>query len=85
MEEEPRVLEFTGEDSPVSHAYGTNGIITEIEIPLAPAYDWVEPVRRPSRTSTSALRFADLANQDGILIKLCTVFEAPSARTISSA
>jgi FAD/FMN-containing dehydrogenase len=26
----------------VSHAYGTNGIITEVEMPLAPAYDWVE-------------------------------------------
>ncbi len=43
MEEEPRVLEFRGEElARVSHAYGTNGIITEIEMPLAPAYDWVE-------------------------------------------
>jgi hypothetical protein len=43
MEAEPRILEFTGEDlARVSHAYGTNGIITEIEMPLAPAYDWVE-------------------------------------------
>ena len=43
MEAEPRVLEFTGEElHRVSHAYGTNGIITEIEMPLAPAYDWVE-------------------------------------------
>ncbi len=38
MEEEPRILEFTGEElARVSHAYGTNGIITEIEMPLAPA------------------------------------------------
>ena len=37
MEAEPRVLEFRGEElARVSHAYGTNGIITEIEIPLAP-------------------------------------------------
>ena len=42
MEEVPRILEFTGEElARVSHAYGTNGIITEIEMPLAPAYDWV--------------------------------------------
>jgi FAD/FMN-containing dehydrogenase len=43
MEEEPQVLELTGEDlHKVTHAYGTNGIITEIEMPLAPAYDWVD-------------------------------------------
>ncbi len=43
MEADPRVLEFRGEElARVSHAYGTNGIITEIEMPLAPAYDWVE-------------------------------------------
>jgi FAD/FMN-containing dehydrogenase len=43
MEEEPRVLDLTGEELPrVSHAFGTNGIITEIEMPLAPAYDWTE-------------------------------------------
>ncbi|MEM1102340.1 MAG: FAD-binding oxidoreductase, partial [Pseudomonadota bacterium] len=41
MEEEPRAMDITGEDlHRVSHAYGTNGIITEIEIPLTAAYDW---------------------------------------------
>jgi FAD/FMN-containing dehydrogenase len=39
------VLELTGEDlHKVTHAYGTNGIITEIEMPLAPAYDWVDAI-----------------------------------------
>jgi FAD/FMN-containing dehydrogenase len=28
----------------VIHAYGTNGIITEVEMPLAPAYDWVDVI-----------------------------------------
>ena len=33
MEEEPRILEFRGDELPrVSHAYGTNCIITENEI-----------------------------------------------------
>lgn len=78
MEEEPRVLEFRGEElARVSHAYGTNGIITEIEMPLAPAYDWVE-LFVAFDAFTPAMEFAeDLANQDGILIKLATVFEAP--------
>ncbi|MEO0700919.1 MAG: FAD-binding oxidoreductase [Pseudomonadota bacterium] len=80
MEEEPRVLEFRGEElARVSHAYGTNGIITEIEMPLAPAYDWVE-MFVTFDDFTPAMEFAEeLANEDGILIKLATVFEAPVA------
>ncbi len=82
MEEEPRVLEFTGEElARVSHAYGTNGIITEIEMPLAPAYDWVEMFVE-TRDFMEAVAFTeDLANQDGILMKLGTVFEAPVAHS----
>ncbi|MDU8942978.1 FAD-binding oxidoreductase [Ovoidimarina sediminis] len=80
MEEEPRVLEFRGEElARVSHAYGTNGIITEIEMPLAPAYDWTEMFVAFDEF-TSAMAFAEeLANHDGILIKLANVFEAPIA------
>jgi FAD/FMN-containing dehydrogenase len=68
----------TGEElARVSHAYGTNGIITEIEMPLAPAYDWVE-MFVAFDDFMEAARFAeDVANEDGILIKLATVFEAP--------
>src|SRR6056297_836324 len=79
MEEEPRVLEFRGEElARVSHAYGTNGIITEIEIPLAPAYDWVE-MFVATKDFMEATRFTDaLANQDGILLKLASVYEAPA-------
>ncbi len=80
MEEQPRILEFRGEElARVSHAYGTNGIITEIEIPLAPAYDWVE-MFVATDDFMAATRFAEeLANLDGVLIKLATVFEAPIA------
>lgn len=80
MEAEPRILEFRGEElARVSHAYGTNGIITELELPLAPAYDWTE-MFVATDGFMDAVRFAeDLANQDGILMKLGTVFEAPIA------
>lgn len=80
MEAEPRILEFRGEELPrVSHAYGTNGIITELEMPLAPAYDWTE-MFVATDDFMEAARFAeDVANQDGILIKLASVFEAPVA------
>jgi len=80
MEETPRILEFTGEElARVSHAYGTNGIITEIEMPLAPAYDWVE-MFVTSEDFAAAMAFADdLANADGILIKIASLYEAPTA------
>jgi len=81
MEETPRILEFTGEElARVSHAYGTNGIITEIEMPLAPAYDWVE-MFVATKDFMAAVEFSEgLANQDGILIKLASVYEAPIAK-----
>ncbi len=81
MEEEPRVLEFTGEAlHRVSHAYGTNGIITELEMPLAPAYDWVG-MFLTFDDFPAALDFGyGLAAEDGLLVKLVTVFQAPIAQ-----
>ncbi len=80
MEARPRILDFTGSDlARVSHAYGTNGVVTEIEMPLAPAYDWVHVfLTLDDFTRAAALTHA-LALQDGILLKLATVCEAPVA------
>ncbi|MGY6548139.1 MAG: FAD-binding oxidoreductase [Roseinatronobacter sp.] len=82
MEEEPRILEFRGEElARVSHAYGTNGIITELEMPLAPAYDWIG-LFVAFDDFDAAIHYAEeLANQDGILIKLASVYEAPTAHS----
>jgi FAD/FMN-containing dehydrogenase len=81
MEAQPRVLDITGDDiHRVSHAYGTNGIITEIEMPLATAYDWVGMFLTFTDFDT-ALRCAyEIAACDGLLLKLATVFEAPTAK-----
>ncbi len=81
MEAEPRVLDLTGEEiHRVSHAYGTNGIITELELPLTTAYDWVG-LFVTLDDFAAANRYAhDLACEDGILSKLITVFEAPIAQ-----
>lgn len=80
MEAEPRILEFRGEELPrVSHAYGTNGVITEVEMPLAPAYDWVGLFLSFADFMDAAGFAEELARQDGILIKLASVFEAPTA------
>lgn len=80
MEAEPRILEFRGEElARVSHAYGTNGIITEIEIPLAPAYDWVELFVTLDDFPAASQFALDLARESGILSKLVSVYEAPTA------
>jgi FAD/FMN-containing dehydrogenase len=74
MEASPRVLDLTGDDiAKVAHAYGTNGIITECEVPLAPAYDWVDVILG-FESMERAAAFADrLGNEDGILLKLLSV------------
>jgi FAD/FMN-containing dehydrogenase len=80
MEAEPRILDFTGADlARVSHAYGTNGVVTEIEMPLAPAYDWVHIFLSLPDFTRAARLAQDLALQDGLLLKLATVCEAPTA------
>jgi FAD/FMN-containing dehydrogenase len=45
VESEPRVITLEGDDiQKVHHAYGTNGIITEVEVALSPAVDWVHVI-----------------------------------------
>jgi FAD/FMN-containing dehydrogenase len=81
MEAAPRVLEFTGEElHRVSHAYGTNGVITELEMPLAPAYDWVELFVTLPDFALSVDYAAALGREDGILKKLISAYEAPVAQ-----
>jgi len=80
MEEEPRILEFRGEElARVSHAYGTNGIITELEMPLAPAYDWVDMAIGFDEFDDMLDYAVGLCNADGILLKLVTPHAAPIA------
>lgn len=43
LEEEPRTLTLTGTDIElVHHAWGTNGIIIDLELALVPAVDWLQ-------------------------------------------
>jgi FAD/FMN-containing dehydrogenase len=78
MEAEPRCLEFTGDDiHKVSHAYGVNGIITEVEMPLAPAYDWVDVIVGFDDFNAAAAFANALGEQDGILKKQLAAVQAP--------
>lgn len=68
MEAEPRVLELRGEEvRKVLKAYGTNGIITEVEFGLAPAWPWVEAVVSFADLPTATTFGLALATADGIV------------------
>lgn len=77
-EAEPRELDLVGEDVlKVAHAYGTNGIIVEAEMPLAPAYDWIDVIVGFDAFMDAA-RFAEaVALQDGLLVKEVSPCAAP--------
>jgi FAD/FMN-containing dehydrogenase len=78
MEQSPRVLELDGWDlQKVSHAYGTNGVITEVEIPLTAAYDWVDVIVGFDDFLDAARFGNDVGTHDGLLVKLVTPIAAP--------
>ncbi len=78
MEAAPKALELTGEDlHKVTHAYGTNGIITEVEMPLTAAYEWIDVIVGFDAFMPAARYGNALACQDGILTKLITPIAAP--------
>ncbi len=78
MESQPRVIELRGDAvQKVNHAYGTNGIITELEIPLAPAYPWSEFIVSFDDFMTSARFGQALGDSDGIVKKLICICAWP--------
>jgi FAD/FMN-containing dehydrogenase len=78
MEAEPRIVELRGDDVyKVAHAWGTNGIITELEIPLAPAYPWAEAIVAFPDFMTSARFGQTLSNSDGIIKKMVCICADP--------
>ncbi|SIQ73706.1 FAD-binding oxidoreductase [Pseudacidovorax sp. RU35E] len=78
VEEEPRTVQLRGDAvNRVHHAYGSNGIITAIDMPLAPAWAWREAVVVFPEFMT-AVEFAHaLATSDGIVKKLVSVLGGP--------
>ncbi len=78
MEDEPRVIELRGDAvQQVNHAYGTNGIITELEIPLGPAYAWAELIVTFPDFMTAARFGQTLGDADGLIKKLICICAAP--------
>ncbi len=78
LEDEPCIIELRGDEvQKVNHAYGTNGIITQLEIPLAPAYPWAEIIVVFDDFMQAARFGQGLGDSDGIVKKLITVHAAP--------
>jgi len=78
MEDQPRVMELRGDDvQKVNHAYGTNGIITQLEIPLGPAYPWAELIVTFDDFMTAARFGQALGNAAGLIKKLISIHAWP--------
>ncbi|MEO0834843.1 MAG: FAD-binding oxidoreductase [Cyanobacteria bacterium J06642_3] len=78
LEQQPRVMELEGDQvQNVLHAYGTTGIITELEIPLAPAYPWQEAIVIFDDFMTAARFGQALSDSNGIVKKLVSIHGAP--------
>ena len=78
MEREPRVLELRdAEAQAVNHAYGTTGLITALEMPLAPAWNWIDMiVAFPTFMEATRFGYA-LALADRIVKKLVSAIAWP--------
>ena len=78
IEPEPRTVELRAPEALVlHHAYGTNGLVLELEVGLGTAHEWMESIVLFDDFD-AALTFADtVANAPGIVKKSVTVFAAP--------
>lgn len=77
MEATPRVVVLRGADvNRVHHAYGTNGIITELDIAMAPAQDWIDYAVGFGDFMALARFTEGVARADGIAKRLCTAVDA---------
>ena len=78
MEEHPQILELKGDEvQKVLHAYGTTGIMTELEISLAPAYPWQEVIAVFDDFMTAAKFGQALSDSAGIVKKLVSIHANP--------
>lgn len=78
MEETPKVIDLVGADiSKAAHAYGVNGVIVEVEMPIDPATDWVDVLIGVDSFENSC-RLALVVGEDETICKrMLSNFEAP--------
>jgi len=78
IEPEPRVVELRAPEALLlHHVYGTNGLVLELEVGLAPAHPWLEAIVCFDNFD-AAIEFGDaLASAQGLVKKSVTLLAAP--------
>ncbi|MBX3637761.1 MAG: FAD-binding oxidoreductase [Rubrivivax sp.] len=78
IEPEPKTVELRAPEALLlHHVYGTNGLVLELEVGLAPAYPWLEAIVC-FEGFDAAIAFADaLASAPGIVKKSVSLLAAP--------
>jgi FAD/FMN-containing dehydrogenase len=78
IEPEPRVVELRAPEALLlHHVYGTNGLVLELEVGLAPAHPWLEAIVCFDNFD-AAIEFGDaLASAPGLVKKSVTLLAAP--------
>ena len=85
VEAEPRFVELRGRDVElVHHAYGTNAIITEVEMPTTPAWTWKEVIVAFPEFLAASRFGVQLASEPAITKKLISLQEWPVARLMTA-
>lgn len=71
VEEQPRIIELRGDAAQkINRAYGTTGIITSLEMPLAPTWKWVDVIIVFDDFMEATAVGYEAALSDGIVKKL---------------
>src|ERR1700724_55463 len=78
VEEQPRIIELRGDAAQkINRTYGTTGIITALEMPLSPAWTWIDVVVVFDDFMEAASFGHDAALADGIVKKLLSPITSP--------
>lgn len=76
MEAAPRILDLTGEDiHKAAHAYGVNGVMTEVELPADPATEWVDVMVTADSFTDANLLAIRLG--ESLLLRMLSTFAPP--------
>jgi FAD/FMN-containing dehydrogenase len=78
IEREPRVIELRADAAQrVNRAFGTTGLITELEMPLSPAWRWIDIVLAYDDFHAAVETGYAMARADGVVKKLLTPIAWP--------
>ncbi len=78
VEAAPRIIELKADAAQkINRAYGTTGIITQLEMPLAPAYPWIDIAVAVDTFDDAVAIGHDVALADGLIKKLVTPIAWP--------